>query len=217
MATDVDSKKVVMPGDVLGMEEEYLAARNAYAENGNVYATVFGEAEFSNGKAKVRSFSKEIRRIDKGMPVLGVVVSDIGKVLFVKIDEVQIGNSLYVPSNDGKIVKDEGRGRHGFGERDAERRRHHEEALCKEGDVILARVARIENDMYELDMREPEAGIIYARCTRCGADMKYKEGEHTLFCDICKRAEYGKISILYGKPNMIKSFLEKELLNHERE
>ncbi|MGC8478335.1 MAG: exosome complex RNA-binding protein Csl4 [Candidatus Micrarchaeia archaeon] len=215
MAIDAASRKVVMPGDVLGMEEEYLAERNAYSENGNVYAAVFGEAEFESGKAKVKSFGREIKKIERGMPVLGVVVSDIGRVLFVKIDEMQMDKTLYVPSNDGKIVKEEGRQRHGFGGRGRMHARH-DEALCKEGDVILARVARMENDMYELDMREPETGIIYARCTNCGADLKYKEDMRALFCDTCKRAEHGKISTLYGKPDMIKSFLEKQLLGREQ-
>jgi len=206
------SERVVMPGEKLGMEEEYLAELNTYTEGGNVYAAVYGSVEVDNGKVRVRGAGTEIRRIGKGMPVLGVVVSDIGRVLFVKLDGFRVGNYLYVASEDGKIVKREERGGYGRGRHMGSRQGGSEqETPCREGDVVLARVSHIENDTYVLDLHGPEMGIVYARCSECGSDMRYDEGSRALVCSACKHVERGKISSLYGKPYMIKSFLEKEL------
>ncbi|MEM3827501.1 MAG: exosome complex RNA-binding protein Csl4 [Candidatus Micrarchaeaceae archaeon] len=206
------SEKVVMPGEKLGLEEEYLADRNTYTEEGNVYSAVFGEAEPDNGRIIVKSFGTEIRRIEKGMPALGVIVSDIGKVMFVKIDEIKIGKTLYVASEDGKIIKERSRQIHRNGQYGTAGHSQERHATpCKEGDAILARIARIEQGVYMLDIYGAEMGVIYARCSNCGADMEHNEKLEALVCRVCGHVEHSKVSPFYGKPNTIKSLLEKEL------
>jgi exosome complex component CSL4 len=201
----MDPDKLVMPGEVLCTEEEYLPSHSVYAEGGNIYAATLGKVEMKDGKVSVVNLSSEVDRITRGMLVIGEVVSEVGKVMFVKVDDVQAGNKRYAALSDGKIIGGDRRGHQGRGGREPSGK------LCREGDIVLAMVDAVEDGIYTLAFYGPETGVVYSRCGSCGNDMRYDPAEKALVCDICDKGVRSKVSSLYGKPNEIKSLLAKGL------
>ncbi len=198
--------KFVTPGEVLCTEEEFLPTRSVFTENGNVYSAMCGNVETKDGRVLVSNSKAEVDKIGRGMLVLGEVVSEVGKVLFVKIDDVKAGNKLYAALSDGKIITSSH-----SGPRDRSGPHGPAGKICKEGDVILAKVDEVGDDIYTLGLYGPETGVVYARCSECGGDMRYDDTERVLVCTKCKHREHARVSALYGKPNEIKSLLAKAI------
>jgi len=79
------------------------------------------------------------------------------------------------------------------------------EKLCDVGDTILARILYNDKDSYALGLREPELGVIYAKCGVCGDDMSYNREAGLLVCNSCGSGEKRKVSMLYGAPEKIRA------------
>ncbi len=202
---------VVSPGERLATEEEFNVGSNTYVESGAIYSSAFGALEISNGTINVNSGWRNIKRIDKGMVVMGVVTDDMKSVMFVKVNDINIGRKEYLALKDGKIIADKprmgrgrpqmGRGRGQFGEEKSEK-------MCAVGDTILAKVLYNDKDSYTLGIRDPEMGVVYALCEQCGSDMELDKQRMLLVCNECKRVEHRKISTYYHDAKGIKALFE---------
>ena len=64
------------------------------------------------------------------------------------------------------------------------------------GDVVLVKVLN-SNSPYHLSSRQPQYGVLYARCSNCGSIMA-AGGEKSVKCSVCGRVEARKVSILAG-------------------
>ena len=62
------------------------------------------------------------------------------------------------------------------------------------GDIILARVLN-SNAPYHLTTRAPQYGVVYARCSRCGALLEPEKGR-SMRCPRCGHKERRKVSVL---------------------
>jgi len=198
---DQEQQKLVMPGDRLSAEEEYLPNGNAYAENGNIYAAVPGKPSIFNGKMGVKSVVRAIKKFRKDMFVTGSVVNEMPSVVFVELDSMDFGNVHYVPMKDGKIVLRVGRPGRGF------RDERPNFTQYKQGDVLLAKIAYDDPGIYTLEMRERETGVVYATCELCNSTLQVKE-TNTLVCETCKHIEQRRVSSLYNNFKEIYKFLE---------
>jgi len=198
---EAEQTKLVMPGDRLSAEEEYLPNGNAYAENGNIYAAVPGQPSVFNGKMGVRSVVRAIKKFRKGMFVTGKVVNEMPSVVFVELDSIDFHSVHYVAIKDGKIVLRAGGPRRSF------RDERPQYAQYKQGDAIIAKIAYDDPDIYTLEMRERETGVVFAICELCNGTLQMKE-ENTLACESCKHIEKRRVSSLYNNFNEIYKFLE---------
>jgi exosome complex RNA-binding protein Csl4 len=193
---------IVVPGEKLASEEEYVHGVNTYVENDSIYASLLGRVAIKNGSIEVAPIAREIHEIDRGMAVIGSVTDYMKSVIFVKLDSIRTGNKEYIALKDGKIVLPRRRpdfrrdGPHGYGHREP---REEEEKMCKVGDTIVATVAYNDKEAYTLDMRMPEAGVVHSNCESCGGEMKHV-GQEMLECTACKHREHRKVSVYYGKP-----------------
>lgn len=206
----MNEKEIVFPGDRLATEEEMVPANNVFVEKGNIYSHAVGQATSADGRLSIESPYKEIKKISRGMTVLGTVVGVLPAVVFLTIDILRLGKVVYVPIKDGKIVtKSERRDirRPDFRSRDRDAPME-EFKLCGMGDVVIARVFRDDEDNYELSIRNPDDGVVFAKCESCGVPLVQKEGG--LSCPKCKRSEQRKISTLYGNPEAIKAHLSSK-------
>src|SRR3989344_4870808 len=66
------AKEIVIPGEELGIEEEFFGNEKTYAENGNVYSLVLGEKKLVDRQVQVHT-RKFARMLRKGDVVIGKV------------------------------------------------------------------------------------------------------------------------------------------------
>ncbi|MCL4411520.1 hypothetical protein M1329_01110 [Candidatus Marsarchaeota archaeon] len=204
-----EEKELVMPGDRLSTEEEFLPASNTYVESGSIYSLVPGERVAGEGKIGVKSIGREITKFRKSMLVLGTVIGDLKSVLFVKIDDLALGNKDYIAIKDGKVVlAGHGGPRPGFHDRRGPPGREHEREArpAALGDILLSRILFDEGDSFVLDLRSPELGVVFALCEECNSPLEARQ-DGTLYCPACKHVEHKKVSSLYGMSSEIKKAL----------
>ena len=202
----------VMPGEKLGIEEEFATGENTYVENGILYSAVTGIKTAKDGALSVRPVGREVKTIGKDMMVLGSVVGDMKSVIFVKIDNINTDNKEYIATKDGKILirRPMERGGH-FDRRGGGHEMRHEpkpERPCGIGDIIIANVQYNDKDSYALSLNSSESGVVYSHCSVCGGEMMPDSGMRVLECKVCKHREARKISALYNKPEEIKRLFE---------
>jgi exosome complex component CSL4 len=205
---------VVFPGERLATEEEFAPSRNVYTENGEIYSTVLGRREESGGSINVAGIGKEIRKMERGMLVLGKVVGVLPAVVFVELNGYTAKGIRYVALMDGKIVmpKRDSRGSRGrdFRGSPQHNNREAEESPFCIGDIILARIYKEDEDIYELDVKTSEDGVIYAKCSVCGGELELREsrGYVVLACTRCRAQQTRRLSVLYNKPEAIRKLFE---------
>ena len=200
----MESASIVMPGDVLATEEEYIPGMNAHVENGHIYAAVEGTVSVEGGVISVRNPKKNVTPIKEGMYVIGLITDDIRTVQFVKLDDIVVGDKRFVAVKNGKIVAK--RRSEGMSSRQP----------LKEfaaGDVVLARVDSDREDTYELDTFGRELGVVNANCSLCGRPLRYMENDGKLRCDACKRSEYRHTSAYYGDIEKIAEEIKQHALS----
>ncbi|WP_461863527.1 exosome complex RNA-binding protein Csl4 [Thermococcus sp.] len=182
---------LVIPGDYLGVIEEYLPGEGVIEENGELYATRAGRVRINEDRMEI---SVEPVTDTPPLPKVGDVV--IGKVIEVKPQAAII-----------QLSKIEGR--HGYREIATSKlagihisqvREGYVEDMRKEfkiGDIIRARVITDEKSPIQLTTRSPDLGVVYALCTRCRSPLVRRGSQ--LICPKCGNVETRKISNLYRK------------------
>ncbi|NJE07538.1 RNA-binding protein [Thermococcus sp. M39] len=195
---DVDKRKesakngdFVIPGDYLGVIEEFLPGDGVIEENGELYAT-------RAGKVKINQEKMEISVVPvtdtPPIPKVGQVV--IAKVIEVKPQAVIVqllkieGREDYREIATSKLagihisqVKD------GF-----------VEDMSKEfkiGDIVRARVLTNEKSPIQLTTRAPDLGVVFALCSKCKTPLVRRGNQ--LVCPRCGNVETRKLSTLYRK------------------
>ena len=67
--------------------------------------------------------------------------------------------------------------------------------MVRAGDIVRARICKIEKNDVDLAIVEPDLGVIKAFCTNCRHEMALKKG--SLICTDCGKKETRKISEEY--------------------
>jgi exosome complex component CSL4 len=180
-------KTIVVPGDFLGVSEEFTLGNGVYDEKGNIYALLTGEVSISEkrviniqSKLKIPSMPKEgdivIGRIEdlrdtvaivsiaciKGKENRGVFVSNHG---IIHISNIKSGFVTELQHEFGYL------------------------------DIVRAKVIDVKT--LRLSTEREDLGVIKAICSRCKGDLR--RNGNVLVCENCKRAEIRKISTDYGK------------------
>ena len=181
----INSGDLVIPGDVLGVIEEFIADIGTYEEDGLILASIIGNVN-------VDPRSKRISVIGKNKPITPVKGSIVyGKVSDAKkqLVDLTIGkidsNELNTPVTGTLHISCV-----------SESYTENMTDAYRIGDIVKAHIVD--------DIRQPcyistvghEFGCILARCTRCGAYLKRK-GRSTLKCMECENIERRKISDEY--------------------
>ncbi|MCL5680409.1 MAG: exosome complex RNA-binding protein Csl4 [Candidatus Marsarchaeota archaeon] len=214
MTEPISTSEVVFPGDRLSTEEEFLPARNVYVENGVIYSAVFGKASAEEGKMQVNSATRDIRKMKRGMFVLGKVVGVLKSVIFVEIENFSINSEEFIAGKDGKVVLMAPRPMHrGMHDRPPERSRS-DSKPAEMGDVILAKIIMEDSEIFTLSLRDPEAGVVYALCDNCGNKMQLDKHGDGLYCSECKITARRKVSSLYDNSKAIEELLLRNGQEH---
>jgi exosome complex component CSL4 len=71
---------------------------------------------------------------------------------------------------------------------------------CKPGDIIRAKVVSDKNRTFHLSVKEPNLGVIYAFCSRCGNILTFRRVR--MRCLKCGKIEKRKVAQDYGQGEM---------------
>lgn len=177
-------RRVVAPGDKLGVIEEYMPGSGTYEEDGKIISNMAGSLELD---AKSRTVGVKVGRKasvpEVGDIVEGIVVGMKEDVALVKIVEIK-GKKPLTGDFSAQL---------------------HVSQVSKEyiksifdsvniNDRILAKVTTGWSP-YQLSTVDDDLGVIYSTCSRCGAELVLKKGR--LCCVKDGIAERKKISRSY--------------------
>ena len=192
-ANEETKKEFVIPGDYIGVAEEFLPGNGAYEENGKIYATLVGnlDLDMSRRSASVVSKTNVVPQIKEGDIVYGEVVSVKPQMVYVDLlalegyaDKKLSANTkarIYVSQTDKKYVKTIS-------------------TEFRNGDIVRARVVDTQGDAVRLSTAEDNLGVIRAICGVCRKTLEIK-GD-TLECSYCGSKETRKTANDYMKAKL---------------
>lgn len=177
----------VVPGERLGVVEEFMPGPGTYERNGTIYSEVTGYTtrDKINKIIAVSPTVKQPLIPREGDTVTGTVVNAQGKMAtlnLIKIGERTLSTpftallhiSTSSPKYERVMVE-----------------------VCKTADVVRARVVNTRNRVPQLTTIGRGLGVIRASCSRCGDPLRLKGT--VLQCQTCMNIERRKLAEDYGK------------------
>ena len=178
--------RLVLPGEFIGTEEEFIAGQGTFEENGRVYSSNIGNVEVgADYKVKVRGKREEIV-VQSGDEIIGVV-TEINEPLVVVAGEYLI--------RAGKVYQIKARALV-HASRITGQYLDQCSKVVKARDVIRGKVVSTRGKI-DLTMEPPDEGVIYAYCSRCRKPLQRINSG--LYCTYCQKNEIRKVSKKYGE------------------
>ena len=146
---------LVLPGDKIAIIEEYGAGNNASDDGHIVRATVVGQSEIDKKEHLVHvKTSKVISVPEKDDVIIGTVEAVMGSMFVILITHI---NSKPVKSQVECICS-------------TKNIRKRNVALIK--DLVKAKIIGRLNGAIHATIQEPELGVLFTKCRKCGMDVK---------------------------------------------
>jgi len=184
---DRKSGQFVLPGERLGVIEEFIADAGTYVKDGVIYSKVVGRAllDFPNKRVSVYSLVRGVTVPKIGSIVVGQVANVQKQNAFVhmyEIDKIQLSGFfsgiLHISDVQLRYVDSM------F-------------SVCKSGDIIRAKVISDKNGTYHLSTKDRNLGVVYAFCSQCGYMLELTR--QRMLCPRCGKIEKRKTALDYGK------------------
>ena len=177
----------MLPGDRLGVSEEYLPGDGTFQDDDIIYACVTGnvDIDMKERKISVKQTTRKPIYPQRNDVVLGEIQHVSKKSAVVNI--FRIGDQADPVAYSGFIFIKNAAG--GYVEQMQD--------LFSPGDVIIARIQSQSDGRSRLSTVGTRFGVLHARCGRCGEPL-YVQGRR-LECFECGNIEDRKISSNYGK------------------
>jgi exosome complex component CSL4 len=181
------SGKFVLPGERLGVIEEFIPDAGTYVKDGIIYSKVVGRAllDLMNKRASVYPLAHGARVPKIGSMVLGQVSSVQNESAAVRIFNVGgktlsgfFTGILHISDVQLKYVESM-------------------YDVCKPSDIMRAKVISDKNRVYHLSIKDRNLGVIYAFCSQCG--FMLGSWRHAMRCPKCGKIEKRKTALDYGK------------------
>jgi exosome complex component CSL4 len=179
--------QLVLPGERLGVIEEFVPDAGTFVKDGVIYSKVVGRAllDLATRRVSVHQVGRQALIPKVGSIVMGQVAggqSDSVSVRIFQIGDKQI-SSVFV----GVLHVSDANIRYVDSMHD----------VCKAGDIVRARVISDKNQVYHLSTKDRDLGVVYAFCSNCGGTLEpRRQGMH---CPKCGRIEERKATADYGK------------------
>ncbi len=186
-SSDRKSGRFVLPGERLGVIEEFIPDTGTYVRDGIIYSRVVGRAlhDLLNKRVSVYPLVHGAKVPKNGSIVLGQVsnVQSQNAVMRIfKIDKKQFSGFftgiLHISDVQPRYVESM------FN-------------VCKPGDIARAKVISEKNRIYHLSTKDRNLGVVYAFCSRCGHMLELKRKE--MCCPRCGKIEKRKTVPDYGE------------------
>jgi exosome complex component CSL4 len=181
------SGRLVVPGERLGVIEEFIPDSGTYVKDGVIYSKVVGRALLDLLNKRVSVYPL----------VTGELIPKVSSVIIGQIGNAQSDNVLV------KIFKIENKRLSGefsgilHVSDVSDRYIDQMSDVCKPGDIVRAKVISGKNRIFHLSTNDKNLGIVYAFCSRCGTLLEPQRYE--LHCPKCGNTENRKMAPDYGK------------------
>lgn len=179
----------VLPGDALGIIEEFVPSDWTYEEEGKIRSLVAGTVSVDNMNKKISIIPKTSSppMLKNGMLVFGQVSDVRGQRALINLDSIKDNSRGLVTSFSGGIHI-------------SQAQKGYVAKLTDEfriGDLIEARVTKVLGiDNVDLTTAEDELGVLKAMCTKCRHYMK-KLNKNEVECPNCGNKERRNLSSKY--------------------
>jgi exosome complex component CSL4 len=185
--TDRKSGLFVVPGDRLGVIEEFTSGPGTYVEDGVIHSQVTGRTllDMLNRQVSVYPVVEEATVPQVGSIVTGMAMDVRNKNAILHI--FKIGDKSLSGAFKGALhisgVS------HGYVDNMYN--------VCKSGDIVRAKVISTANRSIFLSTADNDLGVIYALCSRCGHVLH--PADRGMSCSNCGNFERRKLAPDYGK------------------
>ena len=177
----------VVPGDRLGVIEEFTSGPGTYIEGGTIHSKITGRTllDMLNKQVSVYPLVQKVTVPQVGDIITGMVSDVKNKNAILSI--FQVGDKRLSGFFKGALhisgVS------HGYVDNMFN--------VCKAGDILRAKVISTENRSFFLSTADKDLGVIHAYCSLCGHVLQ--PGNRGMGCSKCGNIERRKTSPDYGK------------------
>ena len=184
------SGHLVLPGERLGVIEEFIPNSGTYVKDGVIYSKMVGRAlvDLLNKKVSVYPLTKTTKVPKVSTLVIGQAANAQSDNVLIRI--LKINSEKPSGAFSGILHISDA----------AESYVDSMNDVCRTGDVLRARVISDKNQIYHLSTAEKDLGVLYAFCSNCGSMLEAKR--HEMRCPKCGRIENRKIAADYGKETL---------------
>lgn len=185
--TEQKTGQLVLPGERLGVIEEYVPSAGTFVKDGVIYSKVVGRAllDVATRHVSVHPMIREVLIPKIGSVVVGQVSGVQNENANVRIS--QIGERQISGAFAGVLHISDVHLRYVDSMFD----------VCRAGDIVRAKVISDKNQVYHLSTKDKDLGVLYAFCSNCGGTLESRrQGMH---CPKCGRVERRKTAFDYGK------------------
>jgi exosome complex component CSL4 len=182
------SGHLVLPGERLGVIEEFIPDAGTYVKDGVIYSKIVGRAliDLLN------------RRVSVYPLIEGAVVPKVSTAVVGQVGNAQSDNVLVRIFEVGSKKKMSGVFSGILHISDvSDRYVNSMNEVCKPGDIIRAKVISEKNQIYHLTTVDKNFGVIHAFCSICSSVLE--QSRHEMRCPKCGNIERRKTAIDYGK------------------
>ncbi|MDR2719199.1 MAG: exosome complex RNA-binding protein Csl4 [Nitrososphaerota archaeon] len=180
------SGHIVLPGERLGVIEEFIPDSGTYVKDSVIYSKIVGHAlmDLLNKRVSVYPILNNAVTPKVGAIVLGQVgnaQSDNALVRIFKVGNKKIsgvfGGIIHISDVSDRYINSMNE-------------------VCKSGDIIRAKVISEKNQIYHLTTQDRNLGVLYGFCSRCSTVMNIDRYE--VRCPKCGSVEKRKTAMDYG-------------------
>jgi exosome complex component CSL4 len=183
--------QLVVPGERLGVIEEYVPDAGTFVKDGVIYSKVIGRSmlDLATRRVSVRPQGRSLLVPQIGSTVIGQVTGaqpENANVRILEVDGKQLSGVfigvLHISDVHLRYVDSMSE-------------------VCKAGDIIRAKVISDKNQAYHLSTKDKDLGVIYGFCSNCGTTLESRR--QGMSCPKCGRIETKKIAFDYGKASVL--------------
>ncbi|MCL2172070.1 MAG: exosome complex RNA-binding protein Csl4 [Nitrososphaerota archaeon] len=177
---------IVLPGERLGVIEEFIPDSGTYVKDSVIYSKIIGHALMDLLNKRVSVY-----------PLInGAVTPKVGTIVLGQVGNAQTDNALVriFKVGDKKISGVFGGIIHISDVSDRYINSMNE--VCKSGDIIRAKVISEKNQVYHLTTNDRNLGVLYGFCSRCSNVMN--PDRYEVRCPKCGSIEKRKTATDYG-------------------
>ncbi|MDX1813759.1 MAG: exosome complex RNA-binding protein Csl4 [Candidatus Bathyarchaeia archaeon] len=186
-ASEHKSGHLVLPGERLGVIEEFIPDSGTYVKDGVIYSKIVGRTLMDLISKRVSVYP--LITVASVPKVSTTVVGQVGNAqsdnVLVRI--FRIGSKRLSGVFTGILHISDVQERYVKSMND----------VCKPGDIIRTKVISNKNQVSHLSTKDKDLGVLYAFCSRCSSLLEPKR--HQLQCPKCGNIERRKVTSDYGK------------------
>ena len=183
---------LVLPGERLGVIEEFIPDSGTYVKDGIIYSKIVGRALMDMLNRRVSVYP-----LNDGAVVPKLSATVIGQVGNAQSDNVLV--RIFKVGTTKKKLSGVFSGILHISDV-ADRYVDSMNEVCKPGDIIRAKVISEKNQIFHLTTVDKNLGVIYASCSICGNLLEQRRQE--MLCPKCGNVEKRKTAFDYGKEEM---------------